>query len=114
MHLIDGVTSFQQQCAKHPDAHRLDLKHFLNRPSEHLQKYPITLDAILKETTEGNPDADFLTEAIEAIRKLQSVAQLWTWQAAMGKGPTGKMEWFNLVTEEYRKSLPKKEAKRQK
>ena len=104
----------KQQCARHPDAHRLDLKHFLSRPAEHLQKYPITLEAIMNETTEGNPDADFLKEAIEAIKKLQTVAQLWTFQAAMGKGPSGQLQWHNLVSEEYRKSLPKKEAKRQK
>ncbi|KAH9839689.1 Dbl-like domain-containing protein [Rhodofomes roseus] len=104
---------FLEQAARHPDAHRLDLKHFLNRPSEHLQKYPVLLEAICNETTVGNPDEDFLKEAIEAIRKLQTVAQLWTWQSAMGKGATGKLEWHNLVSEEFRKSLPKKEAKRQ-
>lgn len=102
-----------QQAKRHPDAHRLELKHFLNRPSEHLQKYPVLLEAVCNETDKGNPDADFLTEAIEAIKKLQSVAQLWTWQSAMGKGNMGKLEWHNLVSEEFRKSLPKKEAKRQ-
>ncbi|OCH96297.1 Dbl domain-containing protein [Obba rivulosa] len=104
---------FIDQCARHPDAHRLDLKHFLNRPSEHLQKYPVLLEAICNETTEGNPDADFLREAIEAIKKLQTVAQLWTFQSSMGKGPAGKLEWHQLVSEEIRKGLPKKEAKRQ-
>ncbi|EMD39100.1 hypothetical protein CERSUDRAFT_47353 [Gelatoporia subvermispora B] len=104
---------FLDQCARHPDAHRLDLKHFLSRPSEHLQKYPVLLEAICNETTEGNPDADFLGEAIEAIKKLQTVAQLWTFQSSMGKGPAGKLEWHQLVSEEVRKSLPKKEAKRQ-
>ncbi|KZT00585.1 Dbl domain-containing protein [Laetiporus sulphureus 93-53] len=104
---------FIEQRARDPEAHRLDLKHFLNRPSEHLQKYPVLLEAICNETTEGNPDADFLKEAIEAIKKLQTVAQLWTWQSAMGKGPTGKLEWHNLVSEEIRKGLPKKEGKRQ-
>ncbi|KAI0924365.1 hypothetical protein AcW2_005263 [Taiwanofungus camphoratus] len=104
---------FLEQCARHPDAHRLDLKHFLNRPSERLQKYPVLLEAICNETTDGNPDADFLKEAIEAIKKLQTVSQLWTWQSAMGKGPTGKLEWHNLVSEEIRTSLPKKETKRQ-
>lgn len=74
----------------------------------------MTLEAILKETTEGNPDAEFLTEAIEAIKKLQTIAQLWTFQSAMGKGPTGKLEWHNLVSEEVRNSLSKQEAKRQK
>ncbi|KAI0794364.1 Dbl domain-containing protein [Fomes fomentarius] len=104
---------FVEQCSRHPDAHRLDLKHFLSRPSEHLQKYPVLLEAICNETTEGNPDGEFLQEAIEAIKKLQTVAQLWTWQSAMGKGPTGKLEWHNLVSEEVRKSLSKTEVKRQ-
>lgn len=104
---------FLEQCARHPDAHRLDLKHFLSRPSEHLQKYPPTLEAICKETTEGNPDIEFLKEAIEAIKKLQTVAQLWTFQSAMNKGPSAKLEWYNLVPEEVRKAMPKKEAKRQ-
>ncbi|KAI0079115.1 hypothetical protein K474DRAFT_1659617 [Panus rudis PR-1116 ss-1] len=104
---------FLEQCARHPDAHRLDLKHFLNRPSEHLQKYPVTLEAICNETDGDNPDVDFLKEAIEAIKKLQGFVQLWTFQTSMGKGPAGKLEWHNLVPEEVRKSLPKKEAKRQ-
>ncbi|RPD64513.1 Dbl-like domain-containing protein [Lentinus tigrinus ALCF2SS1-7] len=104
---------FVEQCSRHPDAHRLDLKHFLSRPSEHLQKYPVLLEAICNETTEGNPDIEFLKEAITAIKKLQTVAQLWTWQSAMGKGPTGKLEWHNLVPEETQKSLSKHEIKRQ-
>ncbi|KAI0358188.1 Dbl-like domain-containing protein [Trametes cingulata] len=104
---------FVEQCSRHPDSHRLDLKHFLTRPSEHLQKYPVLLEAICNETTEGNPDIDFLREAINAIKKLQSVAQLWTWQSAMGKGPSGKLEWHNLVSDEVRASLSKQEVKRQ-
>ncbi|EIW59849.1 Dbl domain-containing protein [Trametes versicolor FP-101664 SS1] len=104
---------FVEQCSRHPDAHRLDLKHFLSRPSEHLQKYPVVLEAICNETTEGNPDIDFLKEAIDAIKKLQGVAQLWTWQSAMGKGPSGKLDWHNLVPEEVIASLSKQEIKRQ-
>ncbi|KAI1790239.1 Dbl-like domain-containing protein [Ganoderma leucocontextum] len=104
---------FVEQASRHPDAHRLDLKHFLSRPSEHLQKYPVLLEAICNETTEGNPDVEFLKEAIAAIKKLQTVAQLWTWQNAMGKGPTGKLEWHNLVAEDVRTELSKHEIKRQ-
>ena len=72
------------------------------------------LEAICKETTEGNPDIEFLREAISAIKKLQTEAQLWTWQSAMGKGPTGKLEWHNLVSDDVQKSLSKTEIKRQK
>ena len=92
---------------------RIDLKSFLSRPSEHLQKYPDLLEAIFNETAEGNPDADFLLEAIQAIRKLQSVSQLRTFQAAMGKGPTGRLEWHELVSEEVRTTMTKQEQKRQ-
>ncbi|KAG1747883.1 CNH domain-containing protein [Suillus paluster] len=107
---------FLEECSrqsKQQEARRLDLKHFLSRPSEHLQKYPIALEAIMKETTEGNPDAYYLAEAIEAIRNLQNVAQLRTFQTAMCKGPTGKWEWHDIVSKDIRESLSKAEAKRQ-
>ncbi|KAJ7065216.1 CNH domain-containing protein [Mycena amicta] len=92
---------------------RMDLKHFLNRPSEHLQKYPVLLEAIYHETAVGNPDADYLLEAIGAIKNLQSVAQLRTFQTAMGKGTPGKWEWHDLVSPDVRQEMRKEEAKRQ-
>lgn len=91
----------------------MDLKHLLNRPVEHLQKYPVLLDAIFRETTVGNPDADYLVKSIEAIKNLQSTAQLRTFQSAMGKGPTGKWEWHDLVSVEVRAAMTKEDAKRQ-
>ena len=54
----------------------MDLKTYLNRPSEHLQKYPVLLEAVFHETVVGNPDADFLLQAIEAMKGLQTAAQL--------------------------------------
>ena len=111
------IEVYLQQCTRQSsrpgEVLRLDLKHFLNRPSEHLQKYPVTLEAIRTETAVGNPDADYLTEAIEAIKNLQSVAQLRTFQSAMGKGPAGKWEWHDLVSPEVRQTISKQEAKRQ-
>ncbi|KAJ7493246.1 signal transducer [Mycena galericulata] len=102
-----------RQSSRSGDSMRLDLKHFLNRPAEHLQKYPVLLEAIYHETAEGNPDADYLLEAIGAIKNLQSVAQLRTFQSAMGKGAAGKWEWHDLVATEVRKAMPKEEQKRQ-
>ena len=72
------------------------------------------LEAICNETADGNPDVEFRKEAIAAIKKLQTDAQLWTWQSAMGRGPTGKLEWHNLVPEDVRATLSKNEVKRQK
>ncbi|KAL0576451.1 Rho guanine nucleotide exchange factor [Marasmius crinis-equi] len=75
----------------------LDLIYYLNRPIGHLQKYPVLLKAILNETAEGNPDAEFLNEAIEAMKALQDLAQMRTFQTSMGRGPAGKWEWCELV-----------------
>ena len=78
-----------------------------------MQKYPVLLDAVYKETAPENPDSEFLVEAIEAIKNLQSIAQLRTFQSAMGKGAPGKWEWHDIVPVEIQESLPKKERKRQ-
>ena len=91
----------------------MDLKTYLNRPSEHLQKYPVLLEAVFHETVVGNPDADFLLQAIEAMKGLQTAAQLRTFQSAMGRGPTGKWDWVDLVGQDVRKQIGKEEAKRQ-
>ncbi|KAF7345363.1 hypothetical protein MVEN_01554200 [Mycena venus] len=104
---------FIERCSRHRTGARMDLKHFLNRPSEHLQKYPVLLEAIYHETAVGNPDADYLLEAIGAIKNLQSVAQLRTFQTAMGKGTPGKWEWHDLVSADIRQEMRKEEAKRQ-
>ena len=95
------------------DPRRLELKHFISRPAEHLQKYPLLLEAIFKETEEGSPDADFLLEAESAIRNLYTVAQLRTFQNAMGRGPTNKLEWHDLVPKDVRAGISKQESKRQ-
>jgi len=102
-----------RESARHQDSRRLDLKHFLTRPSEHLQKYPVLLEAILSATAEGNPDTDYIAHAIQAIQNLQTVAQLRTFQSAMGRGAPGKWEWHDLVSIELRQGLKKEEAKRQ-
>ncbi|OAX37661.1 Dbl-like domain-containing protein [Rhizopogon vinicolor AM-OR11-026] len=107
---------FLEKCSrqsKQQEPRRLDLKHFLSRPAEHLRRYPIVLEAIMKKTTEGNPDADFLAEAIGSMKNLQNVSQLRIFQTAMGKGPTGKWEWHDIVSNDVREGLSKAEAKHQ-
>ena len=71
------------------------------------------LEAVMQETSEGNPDIDYLSEAIQSIKNLYTVATLRTFQNAMGKGPTGKLQWHELVTKEQMPGISKHEAKRQ-
>ncbi|KAI0272596.1 Dbl-like domain-containing protein [Gloeopeniophorella convolvens] len=104
---------FLENANRNPDARRMELKVFLNRPAEHLQRYENALEAIAKETSEGNPDIDFLLEAVQAFKNLQQVCVLQTFQHAMGRGPTGKFEWHNLVGEDVRAGIVKHEQKRQ-
>lgn len=87
--------------------------HWLNRPSEQLDKYPIILEYLQSVTAAGDADVNFLEEAIEAMRDIQGAAQLKAFQKAMGKGLMGKLEWYNLVPEDMRRGIPKQVARRQ-
>lgn len=107
------TTSFSQECVRLPEARHLDLRRLISRPSEHLQRYPVLLDAIRNETTEGNPDAEYLLEASEAVRKLSTMAQVRAFQVSMLKGPAGEQEWYHLVTPDVRERLSNQEVKRQ-
>ena len=66
-----------------------------------------------RETDKSNPDGDYLREAINVIRDLQDVAQLQTFQSAMGKGSTSKWEWHNLVSKDKKQGFTKEEISRQ-
>lgn len=91
----------------------MDLKHWLNRPLEHLHKYPLVFEALRIKTAEENPDVNFLREAADMMRNIQSVAQLKAFQTAAGKGPMRKLEWHNFVPEDIRNGIPMQVAKRQ-
>lgn len=66
-----------------------------------------------RETDETNPDGDYLIEAVNAIKNLQDVARLRTFQSAMGKGSTGKWEWHDLLSSDARQNFTQEESKRQ-
>jgi hypothetical protein len=67
----------------------------------------------MQETADGNPDVEYLNAAITSIKNLSTVATLRTFQNAMGKGPTAKLEWHDLVTKDQMPGISRQEAKRQ-
>jgi len=71
------------------------------------------LEAVYRETHPSNPDGDYLVAAIAAIQSLQDVARLRTFQSAMGKGATGKWEWYDLISAEQRQGFTQEEGRRQ-
>ncbi|KAF8316675.1 Dbl-like domain-containing protein [Clavulina sp. PMI_390] len=114
---LDGnarFRAFHDECLTVPEARGLSLPQLITRPSEHLQKYPVLLEAIRNETAEGNHDAEYLIEASEAIKKLSTMAQLRAFQVNMLRGgAAGDKEWHMLVANDVREALPKAEVKRQ-
>ncbi|KAH9981967.1 hypothetical protein BJV74DRAFT_797682 [Russula compacta] len=104
---------FLENANRNADARRMGLKVFLNRPSEHLDRYENMLEAIAKETTEGNPDADYLMEALQAFKNVKAACVLQTFQHAMCKSPTNKFKWHNLVANDARAGIDKSEQRRQ-
>lgn len=83
------------------------------RPKAQLQRYPPILDAILQSTDPHEVDFEFLTEALASIQSLSTISQLKLFQASRGRGPAGKLQWYDLVSEEQKRTMDKKEQKRQ-
>lgn len=92
---------------------RRDINHLIARPKAQLQRYPPILDAILQYTDPYEVDREFLAEALASIQSLSTISQLKLFQASRGRGPAGKLQWYDLVSEEHRQTMDKKEQKRQ-
>jgi hypothetical protein len=64
------LTSTAQQCVRHPDARKLDMKNFINRPIPRLLRYELLLKGIAEATTTDHEDIDTIPHIIEVIKAL--------------------------------------------
>jgi hypothetical protein len=55
---------------RHPDAHRLDMKSFINRPIPRLLRYELLLNEILRETPSYDEDRRNIPDVIDLIKAL--------------------------------------------
>lgn len=55
---------------RHPDAHRLDMKNFINRPIPRLLRYELLLKGILEETPPDHIDRSSIPQLLEIIKAL--------------------------------------------
>ena len=55
---------------RHPDAHRLDMKNFINRPIPRLLRYELLLNEILRETPSYDEDRRTIPDVIDLIKAL--------------------------------------------
>ena len=61
---------YPQNAIRHPDAHRLDMKSFINRPIPRLLRYELLLKNILSETPSYHEDRVAIPPVIELIKAL--------------------------------------------
>lgn len=59
-----------QNAVRHPDAHRLDMKSFINRPIPRLLRYELLLKNILTETPSHHEDRTAIPPVFELIKVL--------------------------------------------
>ncbi|CAG8554215.1 4215_t:CDS:10 [Ambispora gerdemannii] len=62
--------SFLEQCSRRPEARKLDFRHFVQRPTQRLQRYTLLLEQIIKYTSKDNPDREVLENAWQTIKEL--------------------------------------------
>ena len=55
---------------RHADAHRLDMKSFINRPIPRLLRYELLLKGILEETPAGRDDIETIPAVLDVIKGL--------------------------------------------
>jgi RHO1 GDP-GTP exchange protein 1/2 len=66
-----------QEQTRHADAHRLDMKNFINRPIPRLARYQLLLDNLLTKTPPNHDDRIAIPEVIETIKSVARDADRW-------------------------------------
>ena len=61
---------FLDERERMPESRKLPLESFLARPTTHMGRYPLLLEAVLKKTDPSNPDKATLPRAIAAIKEV--------------------------------------------
>lgn len=64
-----AFAKFVEEVERMKESRKLELNGYLTKPTTRLARYPLLLEAVLKNTTEDNPDKKELPRAIELIRE---------------------------------------------
>ncbi|GBE89631.1 Rho1 guanine nucleotide exchange factor 1 [Sparassis crispa] len=83
-----AFAQFVEEVERLPESRKLELNGYLTKPTTRLARYPLLLEAVLKHTSDDNPDKTTLPKVVEIVRNfLKSV-----------NAETGKAEnRFNLL-----------------
>ncbi|KAF9576365.1 RHO1 GDP-GTP exchange protein 2, partial [Lunasporangiospora selenospora] len=61
---------FLKECTRHPEARRLNLRHFIGQPYQRIPRYPLLLREVVKRTDESVPDRAAVEEVIRVCSEL--------------------------------------------
>ncbi|KAG0365117.1 RHO1 GDP-GTP exchange protein 2, partial [Gamsiella multidivaricata] len=61
---------FLKDCTRHPEARRLNLRHFVGQPYQRIPRYPLLLHEVVKRTAEGVSDREIVQEVINVCKEL--------------------------------------------
>lgn len=62
------MTIASQETERRPESRKLELNGYLTKPTTRLARYPLLLEAVLKHTSDDNPDKVALPKAVELVR----------------------------------------------
>ncbi|KAL7749232.1 RHO1 GDP-GTP exchange protein 2 [Sorochytrium milnesiophthora] len=65
-----NLAQFLAEAERRPEARRLPIQSFLNRPTTRLARYPLLLEAIMKRTPPDHPDQAGLQTAVDCIKRI--------------------------------------------
>lgn len=60
---------FLQTTERLPESRKLELNAYLTKPTTRLARYPLLLDAVLKQTPDDSPDKTALPQVISMVRE---------------------------------------------
>jgi hypothetical protein len=67
-----GFETFLEERERRPETRKLPLESFLARPTTHMGRYPLLLEAVLKRTPPDHPDQIAIPQAITIIKDVLS------------------------------------------
>ncbi|EMD39301.1 hypothetical protein CERSUDRAFT_104516 [Gelatoporia subvermispora B] len=72
---------FVEETERRPESRKLELNGYLTKPTTRLARYPLLLEAVLKHTSEDNPDKAVLPKVVELVREFLKAVNYETGKA---------------------------------
>ncbi|OCH85211.1 CNH-domain-containing protein [Obba rivulosa] len=76
-----AFAQFVEEVERRPESRKLELNGYLTKPTTRLARYPLLLEAVLKHTSEDNPDKKVLPKVIEIVREFLKAVNYETGKA---------------------------------